>query len=354
MEIGFVGNPNIGSIVLNQFKDSEEYKIMASNFNADDRIFIISSIFGGTGAAGFPSVLKIIRNAINQSNIHSKGFLQNAKIGAITALPYFNIENTEKSPIQKSEFIAKSRAALYYYKDNITKNNSINALYYIADDYNGKPYKNDPGNDGQQNPAHFVELISALSVIDFIETPDSDLETINGKASRPIYKSFGMKDDLPENKFSNFEANTEGKISCALSQMVLFKQYINHRLKESVGKQAWSIDEPTIGNAFLNETFFRTHITEFMSFLGEWLKEMAENRRNLAPFNLKTNTIDTLLMDKEVESGWFITKTDFSLYDDKLSKNCKGKSYNSPEQKFIKLFYDTTKEILTSKFGFKK
>ncbi len=54
MDIGFVGNPNIGSVVLNQFKDSEEFKEVASNFNADDRIFIISSIFGGTGAAGFP------------------------------------------------------------------------------------------------------------------------------------------------------------------------------------------------------------------------------------------------------------------------------------------------------------
>ena len=65
MDIGFVGNPNIGSVVLNQFKDSEEFKEVASNFNADDRIFIISSIFGGTGAAGFPTILKNIRDAMN-------------------------------------------------------------------------------------------------------------------------------------------------------------------------------------------------------------------------------------------------------------------------------------------------
>ena len=50
MEIGFVGNPNVGSIVLNQFSESQEFKDFASNFNENDRVFIISSIFGGTGA----------------------------------------------------------------------------------------------------------------------------------------------------------------------------------------------------------------------------------------------------------------------------------------------------------------
>src|SRR5215213_1973597 len=63
MDIGFVGNPNIGSVVLNQFKDSKEFKEFASNFNEEDRVFIISSIFGGTGAAGFPTILKNIRGA---------------------------------------------------------------------------------------------------------------------------------------------------------------------------------------------------------------------------------------------------------------------------------------------------
>ena len=113
MDIGFVGNPNIGSVVLNQFKDSDEFREFASNFNANDRIFIISSIFGGTGAAGFPTILKNIRDAMNNPNIDSKGFLQNAKIGAITVLPYFNIKKEDDSPIQKSDFIAKTSNLRY-------------------------------------------------------------------------------------------------------------------------------------------------------------------------------------------------------------------------------------------------
>ena len=63
MDIGFVGNPNIGSTVLNQFRYSDVFQAFAENFGANDRIFIVSSIFGGTGAAGFPILLKNIRGA---------------------------------------------------------------------------------------------------------------------------------------------------------------------------------------------------------------------------------------------------------------------------------------------------
>ena len=42
MVVGFKGNPNIGSVVLNQFADSQEYKDFATDFQQGDRIFIPS------------------------------------------------------------------------------------------------------------------------------------------------------------------------------------------------------------------------------------------------------------------------------------------------------------------------
>ncbi len=80
---------------------------------------------------------------------------------------------------------------------------------------------------------------------------------------------------------------------------------------------------------------------------------MSGNRRGFTPFNLNS-TIDSLVVDKTVKSGWFDKKMDYAYYDDGLSKQSKGKTFPSAEQKIIKLFYDTTEEILTEKFGFKK
>jgi hypothetical protein len=353
MDIGFVGNPNIGSIVLNQVKDSQEFKDFASNFNEDDRVFIISSIFGGTGAAGFPTILKNIRDAMNNPNIDGKGFLQDAKIGAITALPYFNIEKDDDSPIQKSDFIAKTKAALYYYKDNVTGNNSINSLYYIADNYSGKPYKNDPGDNGQKNDAHFVEMASALAIIDFLETPDRDLETSEGKALKPIYKEFGIRKDVSDIKFSDLEDYTERKIALRLSQFVLFRRYLREHLISAIEKEAWSNDTPEINKKFVDDTFYRTNLTEFLNSFTDWLKEMAENKRGFSPFNLESS-IEALIQGRTtVKSGWFSSKVDFPAMNNKLSKQAKGKTYSSASQKLIKLFFDTTEEILTSKFGLK-
>jgi hypothetical protein len=356
MDIGFVGNPNIGSVVLNQFKDSQEFKEFASNFDDGDRIFIISSIFGGTGAAGFPTILKNIRNAISTNGIVGKGFLQDAKIGAISVMPYFNLKsetvNGETSPIQKSHFIAKTRAALSYYRDNITGNNSINALYYIADDATGKAYQNDPGHNGQKNDAHFVEMASALAIIDFLEIPDRELETSGGKALKPIYKEFGIRNDSVAIKFSDLEDYTERKLALRLSQFALFRKYLNEHFQFAIEKEAWSTDKPEINKKFTDDIFYRTNISEFHSSFGEWLKEMSSNKRAFAPFNLET-TLDALIADRTLRKGLFSGKVDYAMIDTKLSKNSRGKVYISAQQKLIKLFFDATEEIITSKFGLK-
>ena len=353
MDIGFVGNPNIGSVVLNQFKDSQEFKEVAANFSADDRIFIISSIFGGTGAAGFPTILKNIRNAMNNNNIDGRGFLQDAKIGAITVLPYFKIEKETDSPINNSDFIAKTKAALYYYKDNVTGNNSVNALYYINDDHGGKAIINDPGDNGQKNGAHFVELASALAIIDFLKTPDRDLECSGGKAINPIYKEFGIRNDAAGIKFSDFEDYTENQISLRISQLALFRKFLNEQALASCESQPWGLGKPELSKQFFDDSFYRTNITEFLASFGEWLVEMETAGRGFSPFNLDSS-LDSLVKGKIVKPGVFSRKVDYGFYDDKLNKHSKNKSYSSASQKMMNLFFETTEDILTSKFGLKK
>lgn len=53
MTIGFTGNPNIGSVILNQISNNREFIDFASTFNHGDKIFIISSILAGQELADF-------------------------------------------------------------------------------------------------------------------------------------------------------------------------------------------------------------------------------------------------------------------------------------------------------------
>jgi hypothetical protein len=352
MDIGFVGNPNIGCVVLNQFQDSAEFKEFANNFNENDRVFIISSIFGGTGAAGFPIVLKNIRDAKNNDEIDGKGFLQNAKIGAITVLPYFNIEKDADSPVQKSDFIAKTRAALYYYKNNIVKNNSVNALYYLSDDYSGKPYKNDPGDEGQKNDAHIIEMLAALAIVDFMEMPDNALECNEGEAINPVYKEFGIKEKSIDIKFSDFEDYTERKISLRLSQMALFRKFLLEHFSSAIEVQAWSNNFPALDRKFADGVFYRTHVMEFMDSFGEWLNEMEQNKRAFAPFNLIAD-LPSLIKGRTLKHSIFEGKLNYSKIDNNLSEHSKKKEYVSDAQKLMHLFYTSTQEILLEKYGLK-
>lgn len=348
MDIGFVGNPNIGSVVLNQVKDSEEFVEFASNYSDADRVFIISSIFGGTGAAGFPTLLKNIRDARNNSNINGVGFLQDAKIGAVTVLPYFNIESDSESPIQKSDFIAKTKSALSYYKDNV--NSSVNALYYLADDFTGKPYKNDPGNNGQKNEAHFIEMAAALSIIDFLEISDSDLICQGGVPLKPIYKEFGIKNDKADLAFADFSDYTERQISLNLSQLILFKKFLNEQIMSSAEKEAWTEDEPKINKRFLDSPFYRTNLLEFLKCYEDWLTEMSNNRRGFSPFNPSAN-LDSFINGKKVKSGIFTSGFNYHNFNDKLSKLSKGVQYPSASAKIMNLFFKATEDLLKSKYG---
>ena len=161
MDVGFKGNPNIGSVVLNQIAHSTDFEDFANSFSDGDRIFIISSIFGGTGASGFPLLLKTLRNG---SDFPNHDLINKATIGAVTILPYFKLQQDDESEIDSSTFISKTKSALAYYENNISKNGSIDALYYLADDVS-KTYENHEGGSAQRNDAHLIEFLGATAIV---------------------------------------------------------------------------------------------------------------------------------------------------------------------------------------------
>lgn len=347
MDIGFVGNPNIGSVVLNQFKYSDEFKYFASNYENNDRIFIVSSIFGGTGAAGFPIILKNIREASNNINLTHKGFLTNSKIGAITVMPYFGVNNNGNSLISKSTFISKTKAALSYYADNITGNNSINALYYIGDEMT-HDYKNDPGEGGQQNDAHFVELAAALSIIDFMEIDDKLLETEDGKALTPIYKEFGIRKEQKCLTFNDLSPETLDLIQRRLSQYQLMKMYIAHALGDAIKEQPWcNRSNPVINSTFLTDVFYKTYLKEFNSMFNDWLIELGRNTRGFKPFdiNVESNNLFGFIGGIESKKDKILSKKNYDLYNACLNGIEQEKQYQSSKKKFMSIFYDATNKI---------
>jgi hypothetical protein len=90
LDLGFRGSPNVGSVVLNSLVQAKEMRYLAQSLNSDDRVFFISSIFGGTGAAGFPLLVKNLRDPgvdLPQPSVRAA-----VPAGALVLLPYFKLQ----------------------------------------------------------------------------------------------------------------------------------------------------------------------------------------------------------------------------------------------------------------------
>ena len=360
MEVGFKGNPNIGSVVLNQFTDSQDFIDFAAAFNPGDRIFIISSIFGGTGASGFPLLLKNLRGL--DSNMPNSDAIQNAPIGAISVLPYFAVKPDEESEIDSSTFIGKTKAALQYYEKNVNGGqSSVNVMYYIADDRT-KQYENKEGGVEQKNNAHIIELASALSIVDFASIPDDDAVLVctpddNAKIFAPnsLFKEFGIENDVKEVLFGNLTQTTRDILCYPFTQYILFSKYIEEHIKKAL-YQPWATDNK-FDDAYLKSSF-SINLKKAVKSYTEWFKEMADNDRSFKPFVLDVSdsnlySIVSGVKPASIKALWAFNKSGYDLYDAALNERHKSLPKKlTTEQKFMELFYNVTKELVEKKYKF--
>ena len=341
MAIGFQGNPKLGCVVLNQFKGNNDFNAFAEKFVTGDRIFIISSIHGGTGAAGFPLLLKNLRNA--DVPTPNPALLKNALIGAITVLPYFQLKEGD---IKSADFISKTKAALQYYLKNV--NPSLNSMYYIGNDSNTHNYENNKGGTAQKNDAHFVEFVAAMSVIDF-GMQQQDVIQIQGRR----FLEFGIDNFTNSIDFSVLGIASKAMVQKPLTKYHFFKMYLDRQLSRSTNCQPWSNrGKVKITKDFINPNsgFFQV-LDSFNKRFGEWINEMAANDPPFVPFNEGATLLNSVSNEPTKKSGSKLRKQNFVLFDDYL--NAAERKIGNPTQvqKFIELFNRATAKLLTERYN---
>lgn len=344
MTIGFKGHPNVGSVVLNQFESSNQFQNFANEFKGDDKIFIISSIFGGTGASGFPVLLKTLRTS---DNIVNQNLVKNAHIGAITVLPYFQVEQDEESAVDSATFISKARSALSYYLRTISQNSTIDNLYYVGDN-TCSTYKNEEGGAPQKNDAHFVELISALALIDFANSKNPNADRTSNGALRTIHKEFGIETDTNRITFKELGPGTQKLLCKPMTQFNLFAKYLGEF--DDYQGQPWFIDRKFDSN-FMDGTFISTLKMMQKEFLN-WLAEMEGQQRKFTPFNLHRDHNRVFDLVKGFPPRRVLClDSNFQLFDNRLN-GVRGESMlGEKEQQFMELFYLATEKLVKEKLN---
>lgn len=349
MEVGFKGNPNIGSIVLNQMKSEDFFLKFTDRVSAEkdqNRIFIISSIFGGTGASGFPILLKNLRYP--DEKVKNREIVKSIPIGAISVLPYFKIDNPN-GDIDSGTFISKTIAALKYYSSNIFDEKMLNAFYSIGDTQQTVQSGAD-GKAEQKNKAHFVEIASALAIHHFM------------KNNFPGHTHHEFACHQPQNNtiyFSNLCKNTKDIIAEPLTRFFLFHHYIS-RIYPEIEKDTkiTHIHNGKLKPDDVRDTLL-DHLKSFMGEFEKWLKENRDSSDSFQPFNLETasESLFSCVLGRDSEgssrSGGFwgslFGSSDKKEFIDKLNKKYEKFSGMSSPKKLMALLSEVTKDICENK-----
>lgn len=343
LTVGFKGNPNIGSVVLNKIIDSKEYKEFTRSFNKGDAIFIISSIFGGTGASGFPLLLKNLRT--QNPSIENSDIISASSIGAISYLPYFKVSdnNNNQKEIDSTTFFGKAKAALNYYEHAIFDNHSIDAFYHIGDNANNNE-KYAEGKLEQKNKAHFVEFAGALAILDFAK--HTNRQSMN---SSPIIKEYGIEEASGRLKLESLGELSKNQIRLPLSKFYLLSIFLKKSLSKLKRSPGQFNDDNGILNSFYSTDFYKLDFLKFIEYFDEWMKEMSDNDISFMPFhdNQDHNSIFEFIV------GYHPPKK--SIFSKRLSGDTLIKEINQlvkkgqlnsehQESKFIKIFDEVLEE----------
>lgn len=347
MAKGFKGNPNIGSVVFHDLRESPEFIQFQSTFNAaTDKVFIVSSIFGGTGASGFPEIV----NAIRTSTLAT---LSPATIGSALVLPYFDLqqfhpERGDTGAIDASSFNAKTRAALSFYATPGGINDNVNALYYIGDE-NHDAYDYNEGENRQKNDAHVVEFVAASAIIDFLLRP------VNNSQHRAY--EFSIREARVEHSIQlpDFEKSTHKLLLNNLSAFVIAMKYYREVIcgdrsqisSNTAYYSRFSLSEKLekgfycMLDDFLNANYAPANDWGFYS----WFKELQTHTHKLYPYVLdKNQEMKNVLSHKTIEAphSW----QNNPIKDATLASELNSSSQNLPnysEQMFLKVLRDVMK-----------
>lgn len=174
---GYRGRAHVGAAALAAAMLEDENQLisrlrtlMESGDRREVRIFLVGSAFGGTGAAGFPTLARELHRIRTDPNFSNRG---QVRIGGALMLPYFGFARPDddgQPVVTADELLPKAQLALEYYGKLFETENTFDRFYVLGWD----PFFNlgyhEAGNREQRNPPLLPELFAACGAVDFLQS----------------------------------------------------------------------------------------------------------------------------------------------------------------------------------------
>lgn len=205
---GYRGRAHVGAAALVSAvnHDQPEFRrrlvelMKMSNGGDEVRIFMAGSLFGGTGAAGFPTIARMLHKLRDPDNRHEQIKSDKVKLGGALMLPYFRFSDPNDATanvITAAQLLPQARVALEFYQSLLQQEGVFDRLYVSGWDEMFELGYHEPGRAEQKNPPLLPELVAALAAIDFFDPAQTiKAASVPLVAARRNGEGFGWA-DLP-------------------------------------------------------------------------------------------------------------------------------------------------------------
>ena len=223
-------------------------------------------------------------------------------------MPYYALEDPgiTDSDIDSTSFLTKTKSALAYYQDNI----ETDYLYYVGEKTMLQTYENN--EEEQKDYAHFIELVAATALFDFLRREKQDTIQYMSRAIRQDKESLDLL-SLGDGFKDIVKHIADFMYLRLLVQTLPTEKYFP--LKKTRGMDRTLYE----GSSYKN-------LDRFIERFYGWYSELANNKRAFAPIAIGTpqnlaNWIKGVAMDRIINDSHLLLEMIITSRKDKENTN---------------------------------
>lgn len=336
------------------------------------KVFILGSVFGGTGASSIPIIPQALSRAAQIISNGSADILRNAYFGSTLLTAYFNFNLPDATQLSQQKVIAtsdkfalNSQVAMMFYDDDATVRSIYQRFYMMGTNgLNWNPMQSEAaktnktltGGAAQKNDSHYIELLAASAALDFLNCDENKLsEDKENYKTEYLYRAVEDNDKFDFQDFVGKNRQTEfaKKLGC----LVAFALF-NNGNDDFVEKARSGEDKEVVGFEeidpsqvkYLKEYFrlFFARMLEGGTLKEGWLRQLHRSAGGGDKFLLNPKLFAPQTRKELMRLDW-----NKNLYsnegigkDNKYSTGLIGSKFNSFKKMFLQeLHADESKGI---------
>lgn len=337
------------------------------------KVFILGSVFGGTGASSIPIIPQALSKAAEVISKGSANVLKNAYFGSTLLTAYFNFTLPDAKQMSQQKIIAtsdkfalNSQVAMMFYDDDSSVRTIYQRFYMLGTEgINWTPMTQSQngmtltGGANQKNDSHYIELLAACAALDFYNADTEPLQ--QNKANYKTDYLYRAIDDSGRFDFQDFVGKErQEEFAKKFGLLIAFGLFNNGTddfvesvrsggVKEVTGFDG--IDPLQVESLKKYFRLFFVRKKEDGSLEEGWLRQLHRSAGGGDKFLFNAKLFAPQTMKELMKLSWNkdLYRKDGIGKDNNYSTGLLGTKFNSFKNEFLKHLHDEDSQNITNR-----